>query len=200
MGSGNQSLRTERDRPSLGPPDDRPGELERGARRRLAGDDELGRHRDVASASRSIASSPSTIAALTRVTPSCWRSQAPGLVASSAAATNSSRCSRRMMSGSSPKPAVERPRRSLSPSWARAMPERGDGLVDRAVGLGPEVVLGDPLAAEQQAGRAVVAAARRDGGCGGSVGRVGIGHRRVGSVTTSGRRRADPSARPAGSP
>ena len=42
-------------------------------------------------------------------------------------------------------------------------PERGDGLVDGPEGLGPEVVLGDALAAEQQAGRAVVAAARGHG-------------------------------------
>ena len=42
-------------------------------------------------------------------------------------------------------------------------PEGGHGLVDRAVGLGPRVVLGDPLAAVEEAGRAVVALAGRDG-------------------------------------
>ena len=40
--------------------------------------------------------------------------------------------------------------------------ERGNGLVDRAVGLGPEVVFRDARAAVEQAGRAVVALARRD--------------------------------------
>jgi hypothetical protein len=75
--------------------------------------------------------------------------------------------------------------------------EDRDGLVDRAVGLGARVVLADPLAAVQQAGRAVVAAAGGDGGVEieRSVGRSGTA-----TATTSGRRRADPSARPAGSP
>ena len=85
-------------------------------------------------------------------------------------------------------------------------PEGRNRFVDRAVGLRPEVVLSDPLPAEQEAGRAGVALAGRDGGVEPGRGRFGAGasrpvravrHRRV---TTSGPRRADPSARRAGSP
>jgi hypothetical protein len=52
--------------------------------------------------------------------------------------------------------------------------ERRDGLVDRAVGLGAEVILADTGPAEQEAGRAVVALARRDGGL---ERKLGTGHR-----------------------
>ena len=51
----------------------------------------------------------------------------------------------------------------LQPELGAGQAERGDGLVDRAVGLGPEIVLGDALAAVEEAGRAVVALAGGDG-------------------------------------
>ena len=207
MGSGNQSLATERDRPSLRPPEDRPGQLERGARpasrpgRRTRAASSIRRLGPRGATRRARRPSP----AETRVPPSSSRSQASGVVASSAPTTNSSRWSRRMTSARSPKPAG-RGRRSwsLSAELGAGQPERGDGLVDRAVGLGPGVVLGDARAAEQQAGRAVVAAAGRDGesivSAGAAGGAVGVSDRVGGPLTTSGRRRADPSARPAGSP
>src|SRR6185436_19202715 len=62
------------------------------------------------------------MARLTCETPSWSRSHASGWVASSAAATKSSRWSRRRISGSSPKPTFSVPRRSLTPSCARARP------------------------------------------------------------------------------
>ena len=102
---------------------DRPGELERGARRRLARDDELAGHLDVAPRGRAAAPrSPPTISAETRVRPSSRRSQASGFVASSAAATNSSRWRRRISDGRSPNSTDSTPSRSLRPSWARASP------------------------------------------------------------------------------
>ena len=63
-----------------------------------------------------------------------------------------------MSAGRSPNPAEQRAEPVLDAELGAGQPERGDGLVDRAVGLGPEVVLGDPGAAEEEAGRAVVAA------------------------------------------
>ena len=53
----------------------------------------------------------------------------------------------------------------LEPELGPCEAERGHGFVDRAVGLGAEVVLGDPLAAVEEAGRAIVALAGRDGRC-----------------------------------
>ena len=105
------------------------------------------------------------------------------------------------------------PTRAMAPSGSASWvgrpgdAERGDGFIDRAVGLGAEVVLADALAAEQEAGRAGVALAGRDRGVEAGARRTGggriagavrpVGHR---GVTTSGPRRADPSARRAGSP
>jgi hypothetical protein len=63
--------------------------------------------------------------------------------------------------------------------------EAGDGLVDRAVGVDPRVILGDPVAPEQETGRSVVAATGRDD----APGDAGT------ALTRRGRRRADPSAR-----
>src|SRR4051812_24634506 len=48
MSSGNQSLATQRHCPSFGAAEDGPSDLERGACRRLAGDDDLPWHLDVA--------------------------------------------------------------------------------------------------------------------------------------------------------
>ena len=156
-----------------------------------------------ASSSRSCVSIAETIAAETRVRPSTWRSQASGFVASSAAATNRSRWMPRMIAPTRADGAVGLGVLGGGPGDA----ERGDGLIDRAVGLGPKVVLADALAAEQESGRAGVALAGRDRGVEAGARRAGggriaeavrpVGHR---GVTTSGPRRADPSARRAGSP
>ena len=63
-----------------------------------------------------------TISPDTRVVPSLKRSQASGLVASSAPTTKSSRWSRRMMSPSPVRPVASVPYCALMPSSARAMP------------------------------------------------------------------------------
>ena len=82
-------------------------------------------------------------------------------------------------------------------------PVASGGTVGRREATGRGVVhLGDARATEQEAGGPVVALARGDqrvDGAGRQGGSVVAGHRAgSGRVTTSGRRRADPSARPAG--
>ena len=147
MGSRDQSLAPERDRPALRAAEDRARQLERGARRRLAGHDELARHLDARlRVSRARVSTPVDHRAPTRASGRPRRrSQASGLVASSAPATNSSRWKRRISVGRGrrDRPAACRAW-SLSAQLGAGQAERRDGLVDRAVGLGPEVVLGDP--------------------------------------------------------
>ncbi len=71
------------------------------------------------------------------------------------------------------------------------------GFIDGAVGLDDEVVLGNPAAVQQPCG-AVIAATRGHGTV--SDARPASSCRRAHRLTTSGRRRAGPSARPAGSP
>ena len=61
--------------------------------------------------------------------------------------------------------------------------ERGDGFVDRAVGLGPGIVLADALATEEEPGGAVVAAARGNRRVEGR-GALAVGHGRGGRITT----------------
>ena len=90
-------------------------------------------------------------------------------------------------------------RRRQRPQLRPGQAERRDGLVHGAIGLGPQVVLRHALAAVEERGGAVVATPGRDGGV---VVEGVVGHR-AGvadgtAITTSGRRRADPSARPAG--
>ena len=77
---------------------------------------------------------------------------------------------------------------ALIASSARAWPRCGDGFVDGAVCLGPEVVLPDAVAAVEKAGRAVVALA------GGDLRIKSARWHSAVPITTSVRRRADPSA------
>ena len=119
-----------------------------------------------------------------------------GSSASSAPTTNSSRW-RRRIDGRQMRdaPAATTPAPASAPSSARDEPEGRDRLVDRAVRLGPRVVLRD-AAAVQEPGRPVVTPAGRDGA--GSdpdpvrlQRRVGSGHERQGrSAHHTGRRRA----------
>ena len=94
------------------------------------------------------------------------RSLASGLADSWAPTTNSSRCQRSTISASSVKPAEF--------ELDACQTQRGNGLIDRAVRLGPRIVLADP-AAVQQAGRAVVAAPGGDGAVG-DRGSAGLPH------------------------
>src|SRR4051794_23873881 len=75
-----------------------------------------------ASVSARVAPRASTIASLTRVVPSCCRSRAPGVVASSAPTTNSSRWRRRIVSARLPKLCDSTPYCCFIPSSARASP------------------------------------------------------------------------------
>ena len=80
--------------------------------------------------------------------------------------------------------------------------EAGNGLIDGAVGLGAGIVLGDTTAVEQASG-AVIAFARGNSAAGerrdvARDPRIGIDAMRLAvPATRSGRRHADPSARPA---
>src|SRR4029078_10397812 len=96
-----------------------------------------------------------------------------------------------------PEPDVQRAEPVLDAELGAGDAEGRDGLFDRAVGLRPEIVLADAVATEEQPGRAVVAAACGDRGLEHRL-PVLVRHRSAGCVTTSGRRRAGPSARPAG--
>ena len=156
--------RAERDGAPLRSAEDRPRHLERGA-------DRVSRPGPRTRAASSIVRlhlRRSAVDALdhrsdTRVWPSTRRSQASGLVASSAPATNSSRWKRRMRSARPAEARRQHVRAALDAELRAGEPEGGYGFVDRAVGLGPGVVLVDPVAAEEQARRAVVALAGRDG-------------------------------------
>jgi hypothetical protein len=91
VGSREQSLALERDGPTLGAPEDRARQLERGAGPGLARDHELAGHHDPALEALEEPVNPATISVETRVRPSSSRPQASGVVASSAPTTNSSR-------------------------------------------------------------------------------------------------------------
>ena len=95
--------------------------------------------------------------AVTRDTPSVSRSRRSTWVASSAPTTKSSRWSRRISSAS--RASV---RSVAAPIDGARQPERGDGFVGGAVGVGAQVGLADPVAAEEQARRPRVALAGVD--------------------------------------
>ena len=155
------------------------------------------------SISWSASSTPSTIAAETRVSPSTWRPQAWGLVASSAAATNNSRWKRRIRSASPREARAQAAVLGLGLELGPGEAKRRHGFIDRAVCLGPEIVLPDAVAAEEQPRGPVVALAGGDQRINRANGRrraiaasAIVGRR--GPVTTSGPLHAGPSAPPAG--
>jgi hypothetical protein len=222
--AGDEAVRLERHDPAFGAAHDGPGELDGGAGRRLARDDELRRHHDVALG-----------LAKHRLEPLDHRridARHAGLLP-----IERGRLGRKLRGGHEQlalepqedrrqlaKADIQRPELRLHPELGAGDAERGDRLVDRAVRLGPEVVFADAVAAEQQPGRPIVASAGRDrrlerhgargggsrgvrrGGeeCGGGgfgvvhdEGAGGEGQLRddVGAgLTTSGRRRVDPIA------
>ena len=199
-------------RATFGPAEDRAGELQGGARHRLAGDDELGRHRDrglgldehaldVLDHRRGDAG-PAVLEAIPGV----------GVRRQFGADDEQLALVAEDQFGEPAEGRSERADAALDAEVRAGEPECGDGLVDRAVGLGPRVVLADPIPAVEEAGRAVVALGGRDDGIdrgapvhhvvgrlsGNAVPRAPRAH--PGRLTTSARRRGDPTARPGGSP
>jgi hypothetical protein len=153
-----EAIALERDRAPLGAPQDRSGELEGRARRRLAGHDELFRHLDVAFQLGEITlnvpdhrlghARPAVLESVPRVR---RRGELRADDEQLALEAQDQLREAAQARGQRADPAFDAEVRP-------GQPERGDGLVDRAVGLGARVVLGDPRPAVQQARGAVVAA------------------------------------------
>ena len=98
----------------------------------------------------------------TLVWPSTRRSQASGLVASSAPADEQLALEAQDELGEPGEAGIQGSQLLLDAQLGPRRAERRDGLVDRAVGLGPDVVLLNPRAAEEESRAAVVALARGD--------------------------------------
>ena len=162
MGSGQQSLALERDGPALGAPQDRARQLERGAGPGLARDHEFAGHHDP------------TLEVLEQHGRS---GDHLGRDAGAAVFEPSPGIGRRGQLGPDDEQLALDPQDDradlgqrrvqhavlvLRAELGSCQPERRDGLVDRAIGLGPRIVLLDPRPAEQEAGRTVVTAAGRD--------------------------------------
>ena len=181
------------DRPALGAADDRAGDLEGGAQARLAGDDELARQLD-----GGLGLAQQRVQAVDHLAGHAGRAV---LLAVAMVGVG------RQLGADGEQLALEPQDHLAEPAEVRRQgpvlglhaklgpghAERRDGLVDGAVGLGAQVVLADAVAAEQEAGGAVVAAARRHG----AVERERRARHSRSRLTTSGPRRAGPSARPA---
>ena len=149
--------------PPLRPPDDGPGKLERGARARLAGHDELLRERD-----------PCLVVGEKRLDPDDHRRGDAGrpvlepiprggvggqLRAGHEELALDPQDDRLDLS-------ERRRQRVEAPPGVQLRagePQRGDGLVQRPVSLRSEVVLGNAVAAEEEAGGPVVALPGGDG-------------------------------------
>ena len=185
--------RGQRDGPPLGAPGDGPGQLERGGQPALARDHELLRELD-----RAFRRAQHLVEAVDHLARDAR--DAVLLLRASVGVGRELRADREQLALEPQQQLAEAADVGRQDAVLRLHAELGareaegrDGLVDRAVGLGPQVVLADAVAAEQEPGAAIVAAAGRHG----AVERErGTRHPRS-ALTTSGPRRAGPSARPA---
>jgi hypothetical protein len=160
--STEQSLGLEGDCAALCPTDDRAGKLEGSARPRLARDDELAGHLDplleVDDEGRQRLDHRRRDAGLAILEPidrggcRCQLGADHEQLTLEAEDQLGDRC----------ESWAERAVLALDAELGARQAERGDRLVNRAVGLGPKIVLADPWAAVQQARRAVVPPAGAD--------------------------------------
>src|SRR5664280_2755018 len=162
---GHEPGAIERHGPPLRPPDDGSGKLERGARAGLAGHDELPRELD-----------PGLVVREHGLDPGDHRgrdARRPVLEAVPCDRVGGQLRARHEQLALDPEDQrldlrEGRGKRAEAPPGVQlgpGEPQRSDGLVQGAVGLGAEIVLGNAIASEEEARGAVVALLRGNGGC-----------------------------------